>query len=324
MPDELDVSIVIPVLNEADNLSAVLGDCANQRQPAAEVIVVDAGSTDGTRELLREREAGWAALRVLDRPGARPGAGRNAGIEAARSSIVVTLDGGTRVGPDWLGTLAGPVLEDPLRRCSVGVALPDPQSPFEAAAGSFSLQGFRAPYENARLLPGFTPPGRNGWCFARRSWEAVGGYDGSLRWGEDKRFARGLLGLGLELVVVEDAIVRWRPRSGMRELYRQYRGYGRGLTAAGRERAPVLAPLGLYATAAVLGTAAARGKRGAAGVLVAGAVGYLAGGGLIAAVRQQLPPRALAWVPPIRVAADLAKIHGFLDVSIGGADPSRD
>jgi hypothetical protein len=205
----------------------------------------------------------------------------------------------------------------------VGVALPDPRTPFEAAAGTFSVQGFRAPYERLRMVPGFTPPGRNGWCFSRGSWEAVGGYDGSLRWGEDKLFVRGLRALGLEIVVVEEAIVRWRPRSGLAELYRQYRGYGRGNTAAGHERGPVLVPLGLYATAAGLGLIAARGSRTAAGLLAAGAAGYLAGGGFVTAVRQQLPAQALAWIPPIRVAADLAKIHGFFDVVIGGPDQIR-
>jgi succinoglycan biosynthesis protein ExoA len=320
---ELGVSIVIPALNEADNLSAVLDDCAAQRSQAAEVIVVDAGSTDGTRELLRERGRHWSRLRVLDRPDARPGAGRNAGIEAASSPIVVTLDSGSRVAPDWLGALTAPVIEDPAKRCSVGVALPDPRSPFEAAAGGFSVQGFRAPYEGARLAPGFTPPGRNGWCFARGSWELAGGYDGSLRWGEDKLFARRLGALGLELVVVHDAIVRWRPRSSLGELYRQYRGYGRGDAVAGLDRGHALLPLGAYATGGGLGIAAARGSRRAAWLLAAGASGYLAAGGLVAAARQGLPARALVWVPPIRVAADLAKIHGFLDVALGGADQSR-
>ena len=320
--DELPVSIVIPALNEADNLSSVLDDCASQRSQAAEVIVVDAGSTDGTREVLRERAARWPRLRVLDRPGARPGAGRNAGIEAAGSPIVVTLDAGSRVGPDWLGVLTAPVVEDPARRCSVGVALPDPGSPFEAAAGSFSVQGFRAPFDGAPLAPGFTPPGRNGWCFARDAWERTGGYDGSLRWGEDKLFARRLA-LEFEVVVVHDAIVRWRPRSGLAELYRQYRGYGRGDTAAGVDRAHALVPLGAYATALGLAIAASRGRRGAAWLLAAGAGGYVAAGGLVAAVRQGLSPRALAWVPAVRVTADLAKIHGFLDVALGGAERAR-
>jgi len=320
---ELAVTVVIPALDEVDNLAAVLDDCAAQRSQAAEVIVVDAGSTDGTRELLEERARRWPALRVLDRPGARPGAGRNAGIEAAASPVVVTLDAGSRVAPDWLGALTAPVIEDPRRRCSVGVALADPRSPFEAAAGSFSVQGFRAPNEGSRLAPGFTPPGRNGWCFARRSWELAGGYDGTLRWGEDKLFARRLTALGLEVVVVHDAIVRWRPRGSLAELYRQYRGYGRGDTVAGLDRGHVLIPLGAYGIAAGLGIAASRRRRVAAWLLVAGAGGYMAAGGLVGAARQGLRPRALVWVPAVRVAADLAKIHGFLDVALGGAERAR-
>jgi hypothetical protein len=66
-----------------------------------------------------------------------------------------------------------------------------------------------------------------------------------------------------------------------------------------------------------------RGSRGAGWLLGAGAGGYFAAGGLVAAARQRLPARALAWVPAIRVTADLAKIHGFLDVAFGGPERSR-
>jgi glycosyltransferase involved in cell wall biosynthesis len=43
------VSVVIPTLNEADRLPA----CLASVQWAGEVLVVDGGSTDGTREVAR-------------------------------------------------------------------------------------------------------------------------------------------------------------------------------------------------------------------------------------------------------------------------------
>jgi glycosyltransferase involved in cell wall biosynthesis len=46
--DETKAAIVIPALNEVENIGALLDDFARRNPSAAEVIVVDAGSTEGT------------------------------------------------------------------------------------------------------------------------------------------------------------------------------------------------------------------------------------------------------------------------------------
>jgi dolichol-phosphate mannosyltransferase len=48
------VSAIIPTLNEAARLQPCLEGLSRQRQPLTEIIVVDSGSTDGTRELVLE------------------------------------------------------------------------------------------------------------------------------------------------------------------------------------------------------------------------------------------------------------------------------
>jgi glycosyltransferase involved in cell wall biosynthesis len=81
------VAVVIPTLNEADSIARVLDDIPASL--GAEVLVVDAGSTDGTRELAAERGA-----RVILEP--RRGYGRACltGLErASDSDVVVFLDG---------------------------------------------------------------------------------------------------------------------------------------------------------------------------------------------------------------------------------------
>ena len=49
----MKVSIVIPVLNEADSIVALLSSLSALREAGHEVLVVDGGSTDGTRLLAR-------------------------------------------------------------------------------------------------------------------------------------------------------------------------------------------------------------------------------------------------------------------------------
>src|SRR5207244_2655186 len=311
----LSACIVIPALNEADNIGELLDDCAAQRQSATEVIVVDAGSADGTAEVVQRRAQGWPALRLVRAPGARPGGGRNAGIAEARSDTIVTLDAGSRVEDDWLGSILSAIDTD---RAAVGVCVADAHSDFERAAGFLTLRGFKPAHDRpAPLGRSFLPPGRNGCAFARAAWERAGRYPAELPWGEDKRFLERLRASGVEIVVVPEAVVRWRPRRSLRDLYRQYRAYGRGDVLARIDRQNELVPLALYGTGAALAIAAATaGSAPAAVLLAAGAAGYL---GLFTApaARELGPGRSLAWVPVVRVTADLAKIDGLVRAAAG-------
>ena len=55
------VSVVVPVLNAAENLPTLLGALQQQTFPCDrwELIVVDNGSTDGSREILSEWARRW-------------------------------------------------------------------------------------------------------------------------------------------------------------------------------------------------------------------------------------------------------------------------
>ena len=104
-----NVTVVIPILNEADSLAAMLLGVKSQTLRPTELIIVDAGSTDGSVPLV---EAWWrceqwegAECRVLSLPGALPGAGRNAGVRAASNEWIAFLDAGIEPQSDWLEQL---------------------------------------------------------------------------------------------------------------------------------------------------------------------------------------------------------------------------
>lgn len=84
------ITIVIPTLNEA----AQIAECVRHLDWVAEVIVVDAASTDGTVGAARA-----AGARVLDGTAAGIAAQRNAGIAAASHEWVFALDADERIGP---------------------------------------------------------------------------------------------------------------------------------------------------------------------------------------------------------------------------------
>lgn len=90
------LSIVVPVCNEQDNILPLLEEieAALRDQHEFEVICVDDGSTDGTRERLAEGMARHPRLRVLAHA---KHCGQSAalltGFRAARGEWIVTLDG---------------------------------------------------------------------------------------------------------------------------------------------------------------------------------------------------------------------------------------
>ena len=309
MVEPQPVAVVVPVLNEAESLPGLLADLTGQLPPPAQIVFVDAGSHDGTRELLERERRRLPALLVLEADGASPGRGRNTGIEAASADLVVTLDAGSRVGPGFVAALADAVGP---RTVSVGVAEADARTAFDRAVGWFTLRAFKPRDRPGPVGAEFLPAGRNGLCFSRAAWQAAGGYPPELPWGEDKLFVRALRDAGYELAAVPEAVVRWRPRRSLGELYRQYRNYGHGDALGRVDRQNELVTIAIYAAGGVLAVLALFGSRLAGALLAAGVAAYISV--FVLAARRALGfDRALAWVPVVRVLVDVAKVHGFLE-----------
>ncbi len=109
------VSVVVPALNEERHVGHLLSDIRRQTRRPQEVIVVDAGSRDGTVAVARE----FAGVRILhgERPVAR---GRNLGGQEASGDVVIFLDADVRLP----GTFLEEFLEDFLcRRLDVACPL---------------------------------------------------------------------------------------------------------------------------------------------------------------------------------------------------------
>jgi glycosyltransferase involved in cell wall biosynthesis len=82
-------SVVIPSYNRANLLSRAIASVREQQFTDYEIIVVDDGSQDGTRERLQGVRS---QIRYLWQENRGPGAARNAGIRAARGDYIAFLD----------------------------------------------------------------------------------------------------------------------------------------------------------------------------------------------------------------------------------------
>lgn len=92
----MDISIVIPVRNEAANIAPLVREirAALDGRLDYEIVYVDDGSEDSTAAELRALKAGFPRLRAL-RHGRRAGqsAAIRTGVRAARGAWIATLDG---------------------------------------------------------------------------------------------------------------------------------------------------------------------------------------------------------------------------------------
>jgi glycosyltransferase involved in cell wall biosynthesis len=97
----MNVSIVIPVYNEAERLGACLDAIFSQTVKPHEVIVVDNNSTDGTMAVAQS----YPMVRVLQEPRQGVVYARDRGFDAAEGEIIGRLDADSIVTPDWVESL---------------------------------------------------------------------------------------------------------------------------------------------------------------------------------------------------------------------------
>lgn len=113
----MKLSVLIPVFNEADTLEETLRRVRSVELPK-EIIVIDDGSTDGSRELLKRLEAGIQEgndplndLKILFQPVNRgKGAAIKSGIHQVTGDIVIIQDADLEYDPQDYMKLLDPIL----------------------------------------------------------------------------------------------------------------------------------------------------------------------------------------------------------------------
>ncbi|MCY3914370.1 MAG: glycosyltransferase family 2 protein [Chloroflexi bacterium] len=108
---DFEASVVVVTWNGRERLSESLPAIVGQENVRHEVILVDNGSTDGTAGWVRTEYPSVRVVELSENTGFA--AGNNRGFEAARASLIATINNDAIPDPDWLASLVSAATAHP-------------------------------------------------------------------------------------------------------------------------------------------------------------------------------------------------------------------
>ncbi|MGE0132675.1 MAG: glycosyltransferase family 2 protein [Blastocatellales bacterium] len=221
------ISVVVPVYNGEKTIVQTVECLLRQSLKPDEIIVVDDGSTDGTREALRKFDQ---RITLLTQANSGPASARNRGVKAAKYAFVAFTDSDCLPDEDWLLNLlrgfdnervagAGGSVRSAIRGLTGeyvdAVRLLDPQ-PDEAGEIPYLITA------NA--------------CFRRDALIEAGLFNERFRkpGGEEPDLCFRIRRLGYEFRFVEQALVHHHHRQTIKSFLNTIANYGEGLYVLGR------------------------------------------------------------------------------------------
>ncbi len=233
-PYELaDVTVIVPALVFGHAALAEIVRCC---RGVADVIAVDDGSdppvaaADGARVLRLRNNAG-------------PAVARNAGLGALSTPLVAFVDTDVRLEPGWIEPLLGHFADDRVALVAPRVASAPGAGPvarYEQGHSPLDLGP-----EGGRIAPGtrlsYVPAAAI--VVRAEALRAIGGFDRSLRFGEDVDAVWRLVEAGWRCRYEPAVTVHHRPRGSWRGLVAQRVAYGSSAAALARKHPGALAPL---------------------------------------------------------------------------------
>ncbi|MGJ8672126.1 glycosyltransferase [Rubritalea sp.] len=214
------ISVIICVYNGADRIGEAVASLEALNYPNYEVIVVDDGSSDATRDVVRS----YSYARLVEARHGGLSAARNLGASMARGEILSYTDDDCVVDQDYLFWLAKSYAENGWDACG-GPNIP-PKAIIEDEAVVASAPG--APSHvmlsdsEAEHIPG---------CHlsvTKKAFDAIGGFRAQYRVaGDDVDFCWRLRNGGFVIGFHGASFVWHRRRTRLKNYFRQQRGYGK-------------------------------------------------------------------------------------------------
>lgn len=183
------VSIVIPCYNHGAFIAETIESVYQSNYPYLEVIVVDDGSKDNSKEVIGALQVSYPNLIYIHQPNAGPAAARNNGITTAKGKYILPLDADDLISPDYIPKAVEVLEQNP----SVKVVYCRAEF-FGERKGEWKLKPFKLKLlamDNMIFCSAI---------YRKTDWALTGGYEERMTWGwEDWEFWVNLLKTGGEV-----------------------------------------------------------------------------------------------------------------------------
>ncbi|MEM7049885.1 MAG: glycosyltransferase family 2 protein [Acidobacteriota bacterium] len=224
---EPHVSVVVPMLNERSSIDACLDTIADQDLDAAyEVLVVDGGSRDGSRERVAERCSRDPRFRLLENPAGLVSSALNRAIAVARGNFLVRVDAHTLLSPDYVRTCLAVLAETGADNVG-GPMRPVGSTAFGRAVAIAMVSRFgigTAPFRFATRRREVDTVYLG--AFPMNLFDRLGGFDEGLLRNQDYEMNYRICQAGGRIVVDPAIDCRYLTRPDGRSLWAQFSSYG--------------------------------------------------------------------------------------------------
>ena len=107
----MKTSIIIPTYNEEKDIQKCMESLLVQSHKDFELIIVDDGSTDKTREIVKQLSSKNKRIKLILGKHGGPGASRNLGAKKAKGKVLVFVDSDMSFPKDFIQNLTKPILK---------------------------------------------------------------------------------------------------------------------------------------------------------------------------------------------------------------------
>lgn len=242
------VTIIVPAYNEGLVIEPSIRSLLQLDYPAYEILVVDDGSSDDTRERVAPLEGrhGDVTVRLVSKVNGGKASALNTGIALARHDYVLCMDGDSKLEPQVLRVSMPHFAKDHVAAVAGNVKVINRQSHLARFQALEYVQGLNM----ARRAQGFVRvvniiPGPIG-VFRRSVLQEVGGYERDT-YAEDADLTLKILASGYHIVYEDRAIAWTEAPETVNDLIKQRYRWTRGILQAVRKRKfALLNPISLW------------------------------------------------------------------------------
>tara|TARA_Y100000310_G_scaffold323579_1_gene384181 strand:+ start:3658 stop:4614 length:957 start_codon:yes stop_codon:yes gene_type:complete len=219
IPRKWEVTVIIAAWNEAHRITKSILSLLDQSLKVKEIIVVDDGSTDKTREVVKQIGKKHKQVKLLTQNRKGPGAAKNLAVKQAKGNLLVFSDADEFPKHDYIEKLTEHIRKGKAQSAAGAWVLAYPKNPWARSRfkDTYKLRPHGVHSKVFRAIP-------------KSLFKELGGYDTSKGHSDDR------LGSDLKRHQRDDAVFYHDVDSNVKELYRKRKWIGRSVIASPKSK----------------------------------------------------------------------------------------